>query len=181
MDYFIMEMWSGIWTLRNTIPLSFIVFLSCICIELLIKFINKKKQNIKVSNLICQYLWILIILCILKITGILSSKFGITTPFDSYISFKLFEDGFNAATILNILLFIPFGFLPIFIFKNIHKHWWNGIILGGVFSIGIEFLQTFIGRFAQLDDVIMNTFGTLVGFLLGILVMNFFKNKNVTK
>lgn len=22
MDYFIMEMWSGIWTLRNTIPLS---------------------------------------------------------------------------------------------------------------------------------------------------------------
>ena len=85
--------------------------------------------------------------------------------------FKLFEDGFNAATILNICLFIPYGFLPVFIFKNIHKHWWNGVILGAVFSIGIEFLQTFIGRFAQLDDVIMNTCGTLVGFLIGCLLL----------
>lgn len=38
MDYFIMEMWSGIWTLRNTIPLSGFIFLGVICIELLIKF-----------------------------------------------------------------------------------------------------------------------------------------------
>ena len=181
MDYFIMEMWNGIWTLRNTIPLSGFIFLGVICIELLIKFIQKKKINFKISNLICQYLWILIILCILKITGILTGNFGITSPFDSYISFKLFEEGFNVATILNILLFIPFGFLPIFIFKNIHKHWWNGIILGGIFSISIEFLQTFIGRFAQLDDVIMNTLGTLIGFLLGLFVMSFFKNKLVKK
>ena len=43
MDYFIMEMWSGIWTLRNTIPLSGFIFLGVICIELLIKFIQKKK------------------------------------------------------------------------------------------------------------------------------------------
>lgn len=145
------------------------------------KIYSKEKINFKISNLICQYLWILIILCILKITGILTGNFGITSPFDSYISFKLFEDGFNVATILNILLFIPFGFLPIFIFKNIHKHWWNGIILGGIFSISIEFLQTFIGRFAQLDDVIMNTLGTLIGFLLGLFVMSFFKNKLVKK
>ena len=57
----------------------------------------------------------------------------------------------------------------------------NGIILGGIFSISIEFLQTFIGRFAQLDDVIMNTLGTLIGFLLGLFVMSFFKNKLVKK
>lgn len=117
-----MEMWSGIWTLRNTIPLSGFIFLGVICIELLIKFIQKKKINFKISNLICQYLWILIILCILKITGILTGNFGITSPFDSYISFKLFEDGFNVATILNILLFIPFGFyqyLYLKIFINI--------------------------------------------------------------
>ncbi len=67
MDYFIMEMWSGIWTLRNTIPLSGFIFLGVIFIKLLIKFIQKKKINFKISNLICQYLWILIILCILKI------------------------------------------------------------------------------------------------------------------
>lgn len=56
---------------------------------------------------------------ILKITGIIGATFGISSPFDSYISFKLFEDGFNSATLLNIFLFIPFGLFPIFIFDNI--------------------------------------------------------------
>ena len=45
-----MEMWSGIWTLRNTIPLSGFIFLGVICIELLIKFIQKKKINFKIKN-----------------------------------------------------------------------------------------------------------------------------------
>ena len=43
-----MEMWSGIWTLRNMIPLSGLVFLGVICVELLIKFIQKKKINFKI-------------------------------------------------------------------------------------------------------------------------------------
>ena len=46
------------------------------------------------------------------------------------------------------------------------------------FSIGIEFLQTFIGRFAQLGDVIMNTCGTLVGFLIGCLLLRITTREN---
>ena len=152
-----MEIWTGIWILVRLFPMALIIFAGVMIIEVGIEFIQKKKIEVKILNWLCQFLWILIVVSILKITG--------------YISFKLFEDGFNAATILNICLFIPYGFLPVFIFKNIHKHWWNGVILGAVFSIGIEFLQTFIGRFAQLDDVIMNTCGTLVGFLIGCLLL----------
>lgn len=170
-SYITMEIWTGIWILVRLLPMALIIFSGVMIIEVGIEFIQKKKIEVKILNWLCQFLWILIVVSILKITGIIGGSFGISSPLDSYISFKLFEDGFNAATILNICLFIPYGFLPVFIFKNIHKHWWNGVILGAVFSIGIEFLQTFIGRFAQLDDVIMNTCGTLVGFLIGCLLL----------
>ena len=170
-SYITMEIWTGIWILVRFLPMALIIFAGVMIIEVGIEFIQKKKIEVKILNWLCQFLWILIVVSILKITGIIGGSFGISSPLDSYISFKLFEDGFNAATILNICLFVPYGFLPVFIFKNIHKHWWNGVILGAVFSIGIEFLQTFIGRFAQLDDVIMNTCGTLVGFLIGCLLL----------
>ncbi|MDD3242687.1 MAG: VanZ family protein [Eubacteriales bacterium] len=166
MSYITMEIWTGIWILARLIPTALVIYAGVMIIELGIKFILKKKIEIRIFNWLCQFLWILIIVSILKITGIIGGSFGISSPFDSYISFKLFEDGFNAATILNICLFIPYGFLPVFIFKKLRKHWWNGLILGAVFSIGIEFLQTYIGRYAQLDDVIMNTAGTLLGFFI---------------
>lgn len=171
MNFIRMGIWNGVWILTGFAWLAFLIFLCALSVELLIEWISKKKIQVKVVNWICQYLWILIILSILKITGIWGGNFGISSPLDSYISFRLFEEGINAATMLNIALFIPYGFLPVFIFRKIHKHWWNGILIGLAFSISIEFVQTFIGRFAQLDDVVMNTCGTLVGFLIGCLVV----------
>ena len=160
-SYITMEIWTGIWILVRLLPMALIIFSGVMIIEVGIEFIQKKKIEVKILNWLCQFLWILIVVSILKITGIIGGSFGISSPLDSYISFK----------------FIPYGFLPVFIFKNIHKHWWNGVILGAVFSIGIEFLQTFIGRFAQLDDVIMNTCGTLIGFLMGCLLLRITTSK----
>ena len=171
-----MKIWTGIWILVRLLPMALIIFAGAMSIEMCIAFIQKKKIEVKILNRLCQFLWILIVVSILKITGIIGGSFGISSPRDSYSSFKLFEDGFNAATILNICLFVPYGFLSVFIFKNIHRYWWNGVLLGAVFSIGIEFLQTFIGRFAQLDDVIMNTCGTVIGFLAGCLLLRMKKS-----
>ena len=102
-----MEIWTGIWILVRLLPTALIIFAGVMIIELGIEFIQKKKIEIRILNCLCQFLWILIIVSILKITGIIGGSFGISSPLDSYISFKLFEDGFNAATILNICLFVP--------------------------------------------------------------------------
>lgn len=117
MSYITMEIWTGIWILVRFLPTALIIFAGVMIIELGIEFIQKKKIEVKILNWLCQFLWILIVVSILKITGIIGGSFGISSPLDSYISFKLFEDGFNAATILNICLFVPYGFLPVFILK----------------------------------------------------------------
>ena len=158
----------GVWTFINLIPLTCILFLGVITIKILLKLIFKRRTEFKISNLVSQFLWILVVLSILKITGILGGDFGVSSPFDSYISYKLFEEGLNPATLLNICLFVPFGFLSVLTFRDLDKHWWFGILIGFAFSTLIEFLQMFTGRFVQLDDIVMNTLGTFIGYGISI-------------
>jgi glycopeptide antibiotics resistance protein len=65
----------------------------------------------------------------------------------------------------NIILFIPFGFaLPL---KWPHLTKSKVVITGCLFSVIIELTQLFIPhRCTDVDDVILNTTGTLIGFVL---------------
>lgn len=69
-----------------------------------------------------------------------------------------------AWVIENIFLFLPFGFLfPVWLPKK--KTAWT-IPVGFLCSVAIEYCQLRTGRgFCQLDDVIMNTLGAVIGFL----------------
>ena len=66
--------------------------------------------------------------------------------------------------ILNILLFIPFGYLLLSLFPKLR--WWHVILLGFAFSLCIELLQllTRLG-YADVDDLINNTLGAAIGSL----------------
>lgn len=63
----------------------------------------------------------------------------------------------------NILFFIPFGFLfPM-------KKWWKVLLTAMFFSIAIEVAQyVFALGLCELDDVISNTMGALIGYWLWI-------------
>jgi glycopeptide antibiotics resistance protein len=166
----------GIWTFVHLIPMTCIILLGFNALNLIIKLIFREKFNLKILDVLWQFLWILIVLSILKITGILGGNFGVSSPLDSCISYKLFEEGLDAATFLNLCLFIPFGFLSMLTFKNLDKCWWFGILIGFVFSAIIEFLQMFTGRFTQLDDIVMNTLGSFIGYEIGIWLVRLLKN-----
>ena len=72
------------------------------------------------------------------------------------------------AYVLNILLFVPFGFLLPFIWPNTNKFW---VVLpfGFGFSLLIEISQLCNNRRTDVDDLILNTLGALVGYLLFLL------------
>ncbi|HWQ76158.1 MAG TPA: VanZ family protein, partial [Syntrophomonas sp.] len=87
------------------------------------------------------------------------------------INIGFFDEGLSPAMILNIVLFIPFGFFSMLMFNSLQKSWIRGVLFGLIFSVTIEFLQTFIGRFAQLDDVLMNTIGVSIGCEISIILL----------
>ena len=76
MSYITMEIWTGIWILVRLFPMALIIFFAGVMIiEVGIEFIQKKKIEVKILNWLCQFLWILIVVSILKITGIIGGSF----------------------------------------------------------------------------------------------------------
>ena len=73
-------------------------------------------------------------------------------------------------SLLNILLLVPFGFgLPFITNLRMKKI----VVIGALFSIVIEFLQLVTGfmakitfRIADINDVIFNTVGVVIGYIL---------------
>lgn len=71
--------------------------------------------------------------------------------------------------LLNVGMFVPFGFFLPFAVKRMRK--WNRTFLTAMmFSFAIEFVQYFIGRSADVDDLITNTIGGLIGYVLFYLL-----------
>lgn len=65
----------------------------------------------------------------------------------------------------NVLIFAPLGFLPPLLWRR-WRHWWAALGLSAGVSLLIEFLQLFLGRSVDVDDVILNALGGLLGYLL---------------
>lgn len=83
----------------------------------------------------------------------------------------------------NILLFIPFGFLLPLLSKRLNR-FTSTLILGMTFSLIIETLQFITQRgYFQLDDIWLNTVGSILGFCaaFGFLQVftSYFNQKNM--
>lgn len=69
----------------------------------------------------------------------------------------------------NVICFMPYGF----VLPELHKIFRNGFLVifsGFVVTLGVETLQLVfrVGSF-DVDDILLNTFGTVLGYLLGML------------
>lgn len=76
-----------------------------------------------------------------------------------------FRSGFPMSMFLNIILFMPLGFLLPFLWKE-YNNWKRTALTGLAFSFGIEFCQLFNRRVSDIDDLLMNTLGTVIGWIL---------------
>lgn len=68
----------------------------------------------------------------------------------------------------NLIMFAPFGFFPALAGEK--PHWWKALLTGFCVSSLIEFVQLFIQRGSDINDIILNTSGALCGFWLYLLL-----------
>lgn len=152
-------------------------------IYLIIRFIflllNKEKINIKREIILLVFVFIVImilsqtIICEFYIDNGINIKSGIHN--NNFIPFKIFYDSyvshikygnyvyFTISLLGNIILFIPIGFLLPMIYDIKGKY---VILIGCLFSSFIELFQLVLPRWTDIDDVLLNTFGVLIGYLL---------------
>jgi glycopeptide antibiotics resistance protein len=112
--------------------------------------------------------------------------------YHNLIPFKAFVDAINMGSLTiaikqiggNILLFMPLGFALPILFPVIKKG--KVILTGFLVSLTIELVQAIAGVFLgynyrsfDVDDLIMNTLGTVIGLLVFNLLSNFLKQSGL--
>lgn len=84
-------------------------------------------------------------------------------PFWSYKAIQEGREDLLAENIMNVVVFVPVGLLFGIAFKQMT--WWKALLIGCSISVTIESLQFFFLRgFSEVDDVIHNMVGCLIGF-----------------
>ena len=78
--------------------------------------------------------------------------------------------------IMNVVVFVPVGLLLGIAFKQMT--WWKALLIGCGISVTIEALQLFFLRgFSEVDDVMHNTVGCLIGFGIISILRIIFKTR----
>lgn len=104
-------------------------------------------------------------------SSLFSGEFNFVPSVFQYIAGTLTGGSWSVFMLLgNVLLYLPFGVLLPLVWKKRTSLKYIGI--GIITTVGLELIQPIVGRSFDIDDIIMNIIGFLVGYFLYI-VCNF--------
>jgi len=160
----------------NTLPI--IILVSVMAIFLRIYALKKNDKRINLVKEIPNLFFLIYILCFFQIVTSqdVSGVHGININF--FQELTRYEVGtrlFYRNIIGNIILFIPFSFFIAHIFKINNR--WIVYLFTLLISLTVETTQLYIGRAFDVDDLILNVIGGIIGYFVYNLVSNVvFKN-----
>ena len=103
------------------------------------------------------------------VVGVPGVQYIVWDPTINLIPFQDFSTSNILGMVLNAVMFAPLGFLLPLFFER-YRHWGRTLAAGFLTSLAVELIQLLTFRATDADDLIMNTLGTLVGFLLAKLI-----------
>ena len=118
----------------------------------------------------CMVLLTLYLNAMYIVIGVPGVQYICWDPTLNLIPFQDFSARNMEGMVLNAIMFAPLGFLLPAYFER-YRHWGRTLAAGFLTSLTVELIQLFTFRATDVDDLIMNTLGTLVGFLLAKLVL----------
>lgn len=169
LDYFHL----GLMYLKNSIILAVIIYMAySISSFIIIKKKDKEKlkdfSSISKMKILYEFTLTVYVCAILKVTGIIGRELSIDFSVEALSG--LFAVPFAGSSImmimLNTMLFIPYGVLVCLVFPDCKLDWKKSLMIGFGSSLCIELFQAFTGRLCEIDDLIANTCGFIIGFLL---------------
>lgn len=146
---------------------TLVIFLIVI-ILLRIMYLKQNKKKFVFHEELILLLFVTYILLLFELVTIRDVEFGGVNwmPFREILRYDFGTDLFYRQVIGNIILFIPFGYFATYYSKltKIRQIFFITFIT----STTIEVVQRFIGRSFDVDDIILNVVGGIIGFLLFI-------------
>lgn len=145
-----------------------LIIITVIISSLRIAYLITKHKKFLLHKEIIYLLAIIYILCLFHVVTFQDINYGESNfvPFKEIFRYSFGSRKFIRNVLGNIILFIPFGFLSSYLLKN--RHLSVVTILTLIASGTIETVQYYIGRVFDIDDIILNLIGGIVGFLIFI-------------
>ena len=152
------ELFPDVW------PVIFII--TVIVCSLRIAYLIKNHQKFCFYRELFMLLFILYIMCLFEVVTAQDNNYGLSNfiPFKEIFRYKIGSRLFIRNIIGNILLFLPYGYFASDLLKS--KKLGSIWLLTAIVSLTIELVQLNIGRTFDIDDIILNTIGGVLGFYL---------------
>lgn len=147
--------------LNDTYPIVILSISSYIFFRIISRIFNKTKIDIKKELLLL--LFIIYLLILFNVVTYPVNEYGKNNLnlFQELFRYKIGSNLFMQNIVGNIFMFIPFG---MFLNSYFKVKRWHLIIITILYSFSIEVTQLLIGRVFDIDDIILNLFGSLIGW-----------------
>lgn len=145
-----------------------------------VMLLGKKKSTS--THYVWTYIMMIYIWLVISVTGIGSiwdmiSKGGLIAAFQqANISLIPFQSEGMFTYCMNVIMLMPLGFLLPYIWKN-YRNPLKVTLTGFLFSAFIEFAQLPTNRLVDIDDLMMNTLGAILGYTVWRMIGKYFFNK----
>ena len=148
-------------------PSLVITIVSLICIR--VAYINSHGEPLKFYREFWSLAAIIYMLLLYQMVTRVDLNYmsGVNVvPFREIMRYDIHSQMFYYNVLGNIALFIPFGYIIAAYIKP--KKMWSNLLIALIVSTTIEFVQLRIGRSFDIDDIMLNVVGSLIGFLIYI-------------
>jgi glycopeptide antibiotics resistance protein len=150
--------------------LPVIIIITVISCSLRLTYLIKNHKKIIFYKELYSLIFILYILCLFEVVTFQDVNYGTSNfiPFKEIFRYDFGTRLFVKNIVGNILLFLPYGYFVSEYLKSNNAR--ITICLTVLVSTTIEFVQLYIGRTFDIDDIILNTVGGILGYLFYTLM-----------
>ena len=142
-----------------------ILISTVIMVSFRICYLFKNKERIVIYKELFMLIFAIYILCLFQVVTFQDDASWATNnfiPFKEIMRYNITSRLFIKNVLGNMILFLPFGFFTSFYLKAEKMD--LPVVLTLIASISIEIVQMIIGRVFDVDDIILNLIGGILGF-----------------
>lgn len=143
-----------------------IIIITVIACSIRLAYIINNNKEFCFYKELFMLLFVIYVMCLFEIVTVQDYNYGSSNfiPFHEIFRYEVGSRLFVKNILGNILLFLPYGYFVTSLVNN--RKFWPTALLTIIISITIEIVQLNIGRTFDIDDVILNTCGGVLGYYL---------------
>jgi len=161
-------------TIREVMNLTWPMVLICVLLLSSIRFVDifKNKKEFIFYKEVFLLIFIIYVLCLFQVvtfedSAVISHSNNLT-PFKEILRYNIGSRLFLKNVIGNLVMFVPYGIF-ISIFAKLDSKW-QALFLVSFASITVEVTQYSIGRVFDVDDIILNVCGGMIGYFIYFVI-----------